>query len=149
MTVISQLNPAIPCAWERSQVQAFLTEAAWTLSKVPDTERRHVYAGDYMGGEGDYPEESTRTRPTPKQIDLYLPVLAWLEYLPSLFDRALVFRVVASFNGEPLGENERIRWTKLRKRNGWHYGRHTLLRHYNASLDLIAGNLTAEGVKTP
>lgn len=152
-----QHNSSTPSAhevspWDRHQVQAYLTEAAWTLSRLPDHERRHVFSGSKsqlarLDMSPDYAPTKTEVRPNAKQIDRYLPVLEWLEWLPDLFDRKLVFCVVASFGGEPIGENERIGWTRLKERHRWTVGRHTLLRHYNAALDLIAGVLTAKGVQ--
>ena len=132
--------------WTASQVQAFLIEAAWVLKKMPDSERAAVAARGNtwpfdFNQEHASDSDRTRARPTPKQIDRYLPILDWLRLVKSGFDRELVFRVADWFDGEAPGQNERIRWSYLIEKHRYTYSRYTLARRYNHALHVIAGNL--------
>jgi len=147
--------------WTPAQVEAHLVEAAWTMRRLPDKERAWLYgstvmwpafrstASDAFGGPSmSALQQSLRTRPTPKQIDGYQPILDWLQMLPDTTDRRVIFWAAWHLNGlSRASEREPLPWGKVRQSlgvtNGERgYSRWSLKRRHSSGLQLIAGVLT-------
>ncbi len=143
--------------WTPYQVEAFLVEATWTLRRLPDKERAWVYGSTVMWpamapngfegyGRGDITsfQQRRRTAPTPKQIDNYQPILDWLQWLPDVTDRRVLFWATWHLGGMArVCEREALPWAKVRASMGVRpgargYSRWSLKRRHSSSLLFIA-----------
>lgn len=111
--------------WTAEMVEAKLVSAAWTLRKIPDKDdgffcvKTVVWPAYKISYNPFYKLSKSHAQgrvgmPTPREIDLYMDILAWLEMLPDLNDRQIVFWAVWHLNGVARQSfSERMPWKKI------------------------------------
>ena len=143
--------------WTASQVEAFLVEATWTLRRLPDKERAWLYGSTVMwpatmpGGFEGYGRgvesslmQRRRSSPMPKEIDRYQGVLDWLQWLPDVTDRRVIFWACWHLAGIARSkDSDALPWGRVRASMGIQsgargYSRWALKRRHASSLLFIA-----------
>lgn len=137
-------------------VEARIIEAAWTLRRLPDHERR--FQGAPRGGspayvhtpaeifaaavanEGQWDQIEVRpARPSSGEIDRWFEALHWLSWL----DRrhaGVLFHAASQRRGESGG---RVSWARVSAASGVYMSRWTMQRMYSSALADIAARLAA------
>jgi len=132
-------------------IEERLTEATWTLARLPDRELAMVRGGNSwpeyrLEHDKDYKEELTplqqrlRTVPTSGEIDRMQPSLDLLQHIAEDQIRRIVFWACSSRFGEMMtksGQPNYPLWEMVAQRLNLDMSERTIRRRYRQGLDLI------------